>query len=146
MKKLVFGSVLALGAMVSAIAADVAVSAVHDYQSKNEGVRLETTVPFGLTASVTHIRDTANRVAIGKDFALTNVGPVALGASVAGVYQNTDGKAGGVNGYGMTVGAKASYQFNKAVSAVVGVERFIGQDRVDQFNGNLVTAGLNVKF
>ena len=143
MKKIVIGTVLALAAIASS-AADVSVSAVHDYQSNANGVRLETSVPFGLKASVTTIDQVATRVAVGKDFALTKIGPVALGAKVAAVYQDTRGA--GSNGYGLTVGAGATYPVTKAVSAFVGVERFIGQERVSQFNGNIATVGLNVKF
>lgn len=144
MKKIVIGTALAI-ASAMAFAADVSVSAVHDHKSNANGVRIEAPLPVaGLKASVTSIEQLGNRVAVGKDFALTTVGPVALGATVGAVYQNSTGTAS--NGYGLTVGAGASYPITKNVKAVVGVERFIGQDRVSQFNGNVTTVGLNVKF
>lgn len=146
MKKIVIGSVLALAAAVS-FAGGVSVSAVSDRNTTQEGVRIETAlpvVPGGLKASVTHVNDTYNRVAVGKDFAITSVGPVNLTATVAGVYQNT--LAAGQNGYGLTVGAGASYAVTKNVGLNVGIERFYGQDRVQAFDGNVATIGLNVKF
>lgn len=146
MKKIVIGSVLALAAAVS-FAGTVSVSAVSDRNSTQEGVRIETAlpvVPGGLKASVTHVNDTYNRVAVGKDFAVASIGPVNLKATVAGVYQNT--LAAGSNGYGLTVGAGASYAVTKNIALTAGVERFYGQDRVQAFDGNVATVGLNIKF
>lgn len=146
MKKIVIGSVLALAAAVS-FAGDVTVSAVSDRNSTQEGVRIETAlpvVPGGLKASVTHVNETYNRVAVGKDFAVASIGPVNLKATVAGVYQNT--LAAGQNGYGLTVGAGANYAVTKNVGLNVGIERFYGQDRIQGFDGNVATVGLTVKF
>lgn len=144
MKKIVIGSVLALAAATS-FASDVSVSAVHDYQSKTNGVRLETSVPFtGLKASVTTLDHVATRVAVGKEFSLANIGPVNVGATVSAVYQDTRGS--GSDGYGLTVGTAAKYDISKNVQAFVGVERFVGQQRVSKFDGNVAVAGLNIKF
>ena len=144
MKKLVIGTAIAI-ASVTAFAADVTVSAVRDHKSSTNGVRVQTALPVaGLKASVTNVEQLGNRVAVGKDFELTTLGPIALGTTVAAVYQNSAGTAS--NGYGLTVGAGASYALAKNVKAVVSTERFFGQDRVSQFNGNVTTVGLNIKF
>lgn len=143
MKKIVISSVLALAAVTS-FAADVSVSAVRDYNTGTNGVRVEASIPMGLKASVTTLDELATRVAVGKEFALTKVGPVALSASVAGVYQ--DSHKGAEDGFGLTFGVGASYPVTKTVAVVASVERFVGQDRVSQFNGNAASVGLNVKF
>lgn len=143
MKKLVIGTVLAVATALS-FAADVSVSAVHDVKSNVNGVRLATSVPLGLTASATVFDRLGSRFAVGKEITVTTVGPVALSANVNGVYQNTRGPAS--NGYGLTVGAGATYALMKNVSAFVGVERFFGQDRVREFNGTVASVGLNARF
>lgn len=145
MKKIMFAlAVMAAG--MSAHALDVGVSAVHDYNLSKNGVRLQTAVPVvpgGLTASVTHIEDGYARLAVGKSFDLAKAGPVQFSASVSGVHQTTHN---GPNGFGVVVGAGASMPISKNVGLTAGVERFIGQDRVKQFNGNSAVVGLNVKF
>lgn len=143
MKKLVIGTVLAVAAAVS-FAADVSVSAVHDVKSNANGVRVATSVPLGLTASVTALEGLGNRVALGKEVTVATFGPVALGANVSGVYQNSHGPVS--NGYGLTVGAGATYAITKNVKAFVGVERFFGQDRISQFNGGVASIGVNARF
>jgi hypothetical protein len=144
MKKIVIGTAIAI-ASVAAFAGDVTVSAVRDYKSSTNGVRIQTALPVaGLKVSVTNVEQLGNRVAVGRDFELTTLGPIALGTTVAAVYQNSAGTAS--NGYGLTVGPNVSYAITKNIKAVVAAERFIGQDRVSQFNGNVTTVGLNVKF
>lgn len=143
MKKLVIATLATLA--LAASAAEVTVSTVRDYTgSDTTGYRVGTTVA-GLGLSATHIDNRYNRFAVGKDFQLAKVGPVALSAGGSGVYQSTN-TVGGVDGYGLTVGTKATVALGKSVDLVAGVERFYGQDRIKQFNGNVGTVGLNVKF
>lgn len=142
MRKLTIAALLAIS--TSAFAADVTVSTVRDYQSEKAGYRIGTTVS-GVGLSATVIDNQYNRYAIGKDFDIAKVGPVAFSAGVAGVYQDTR-TASKVDGYGFTVGGKASYAINKNLSVVAGVERFTGQKRINGFDGNTATVGLNVKF
>jgi opacity protein-like surface antigen len=51
-----------------------------------------------------------------------------------------------VDGYAMTVGIGASVPITKQISLAADVARQYGQDRVNQFNGNRVTVGVNYKF
>ena len=143
MKKIIIAALATVA--FAASAAEVTVSAARDYQGQHaDGYRVATQVA-GLGLSATHIDNRYNRFAVGKDVQLTKVGPVAVSAGVAGVYQATNTSVG-VDGYGLTVGTKASYAVTKSVDLVAGVERFYGQDRIKQFNGNVGTVGLNVKF
>lgn len=125
-----------------ACAGDFEVSSVRDTAAERTGVRIGTTVA-GLNVNATNISDLYTRFAVGKDFELVKAGPVAFSAGAAGVYQNSMA-VGKDDGFGMTVGVKAATALTKSVSAVVGVERFIGTDRVKDFNGNVVTAGLKI--
>jgi hypothetical protein len=141
LKKLTIAALLAIS--TSAFAADVTVSTVRDYQVEKTGYRIGTTVA-GLGLSATVVEDKYNRYAVGKDFNIAKVGPVAFSAGVAGVYQDT--AKSNANGFGLTVGSKATYDINKNVTVVAGVERFIGQNRVSASNGNVGSLGLNIKF
>lgn len=137
MKKIAMIALIAIAGAASA--ADVTVSGIVDHK---DSFRVSTEVK-GITVSATHVDKTLNRYAVGKDITLTKVGPVSLAATGAVVYQDS---AVGENGYGLTVGAKATYPVTKTVSVVAGVERFTGQSRISAYNGNVVTVGLNVKF
>lgn len=143
MKKIVIAALATIA--LAASAAEVTVSSVRDYTGTDtNGYRVATQVA-GLGLSATHIDNKYNRFAVGKDIQVAKLGPVALSAGGAGVYQSTN-TVGGVDGYGLTVGAKASVALAKSVDLVAGVERFYGQDRVKQFNGNVGSVGLNIKF
>lgn len=137
MKKIAMIALIAIAGAASA--ADVTVSGIVDHR---DSFRISTEVK-GVTLSATHVDKILNRYAVGKDITVTKVGPVSLAATGAVVYQDS---VLGENGYGLTVGAKATYPITKTVSAVAGVERFTGQSRINAYNGNVVTVGLNVKF
>lgn len=139
MKKIVIASILATAAIA---ASAVEVSAVRDYTVDKNGFRVGASVA-SVDVTVTHIENTYNRYAVGKSFQVAKVGPVAVSAAVAGVYQDTHT---GQNGYGLTAGAKATIPVTKSIDLVAGVERFVGQARVNQYNGTTGVVGLNVKF
>lgn len=142
MKKLVIAVALA-SASVLASATEVGVSAVRDFSGADANGHRITAGIAGASLSATRINDRYSRYAVGKDFQVFKLGPVALSAGAAGVYQDTDK---GRDGYGLTLGTKATYAVTKSIDAIVGMERFVGQDRVRQFNGNIVTAGVSFKF
>ena len=141
MKKTIIASLLL--AASAAFAGDVTVSGVRDLNAGKNGVRVSTEVA-GLNVSATRVEDTYNRYAVGKDFNVASAGPVAVSIPVAGVYQRT--ADGGKNGYGLTVGLKTTTPVTKSISVVAGVERFYGQDVISEYNGNVGTVGLAVKF
>ena len=140
MKKAIIASMLAMTA--TAFAGDVTVSSVHDFTTHSYGLRAGTSVA-GLTVTATHIDNAYNRYAVGKDFELVKVGPVALSAGAAVGYQDTYGSD---NGYGLVVGAKATMPITKAIDLVASTERFTGQDRIANSNGATGTLGIKVKF
>ena len=140
MKKIVIATMLAI--TTAAFAGDVTVSATRDTKLDKNGVTVGTSVG-GLAVSATKIDDVYNRFAVGKDFSVTKVGPVALTAGVAAVYQDSQV---GRNGFGLNVGAKATYPLAKNLDLVGGVSRFYGQERVDQYNGTTTQLGVTYKF
>jgi hypothetical protein len=146
MNKIITIVALASAAM-STQAAGLSASYVRDMNLDQNGVRLQASVDnlFGVspTLSLTHVDGAYNRYALGTQVELAKLGPVAVSVSGAGVYQNSFGAA---NGYGMTLGAQAELALAKGVSVVAGVERFLGQSRVQAFVGNQATFGLAVKF
>lgn len=146
MKKTLIALALAL-AVSASMAVEVGVAAVHDYSLTSTGVRVTAAVApvrgFTPQASVTRLGGEYTRYAVGAKYALGQVGPVAFNAHAATVYQDT---AAGPNGFGLTAGLTASVPVTKNVSLEVGVERFGGQDRIANRDGNVVTVGLNAKF
>ena len=140
MKKAIIASLLAVSA--SAFAGDVTISAVRDYNVERNGFQIGTNVK-GLTVTATHIDQGYNRYAVGKDFELTKVGPVALSAGGSVSYQDTFNSVGG---YGLSLGAKATMPITKTMDLVASVERTAGQERISQFNGNTGAIGVKVKF
>jgi len=131
---------------LAASAAEVTVSGVTDYTGTDKsGVRIGTTYQ-GIGLSYTRIEDRYNRYAVGKQFEITKLGPVVFSAGGSLVYQDTLVAADKTNGYGVTVGGKATLALNKSVDLIAGVERFYGQDRINQYNGNTGSLGLAVKF
>ena len=137
MKKIAMIALIAIAGAASA--ADFTVSGIVDYK---DSYRVATEVK-GITVSATHVDTILNRYAVGKDITLTTVGPVSLAATGAVVYQDS---ALGEDGYGLTFGAKATYPLTKTVSLVAGFERFTGQTRINMYDSNVATFGLNVKF
>jgi hypothetical protein len=138
----------AVAASLSANAMDLSVSYVRDANLDKDGVRVETNVPMTVlgvspTLSATHVSNSYTRYGVGAQANLAKVGPVALGITVGGVYQDT---SVGANGYGLTVGAKGTMALAKSVDLVAGVDRFFGQNRVKGFDGTQASVGLRVKF
>lgn len=133
----------------AALAADVSVSGVRDYTLDRDGVRVAATASKPVvrnitpTASVTYINDRYTRYAVGGTIPVAQLGAVAVKATAGGVFQDT---AVGANGYGLTAGLQAAVDLSKNVQLTAGVERFVGQSRVNQFNGTVGTVGVALKF
>lgn len=146
MKKLIVATALvAITSMASAV--EMGVSAVRDMTLDKDGVRVTASVGklagFTPQLSFTQMSGSYDRWAVGGQYALGKVGPLALAATASGVYHNA---MNGTDGYGVTAGLKASYALNKGVDLVAGVERFMGQDRISASNATTTSIGLNVKF
>jgi hypothetical protein len=146
MKKLILGTFLA-AAMCGAMATDVGVSSVTDTNVNKSGVRVTMVGPQVLDKAtqlaVTSVDDSYIRYSVGVDHSVLKHGPIDVSLTGAGVYQDT---IGGVNGYALTLGTKVTYTLTKSVDLVGSVERFVGQERVSDKNGNVVAMGLVAKF
>lgn len=149
MKKILIATAVAL-ATVSATAAEIGVTTTRDYSSTDRnsvGITVgEKFGKVGLTAGVerfTKGNNDQDRYTVIGSYDLTKVGPVTVAAKGGAAYLNNQT---GSDGFAGIVGVGASYPINKTLSLGLDVTRQIGQDRVNQYNGNLVTAGLRVKF
>lgn len=148
MKSLVIASALVL-ALGTASAADVSVGGVYDYTLNKAGVRVTASAgklgPITPTVSYTRVDEAYNRFALGGELPITNLGPVKVAATAAGVYQDTLVPGIG-SGYGLTAGLKATYDVTKNVAVTAGVERFVGQDRISAFDGTVASVGVAYRF
>ena len=68
------------------------------------------------------------------------------GGGAGGYLISSGGNLDSSLSYTVTVGAGASVELAKKVSLGVSIDRQYGQSRVNQFNGNIVTAGIKVGF
>lgn len=146
MKKIIIASALvAITTIASAV--EVGVSSVRDSGLDKNGVRVTASVGpvagFMPQLSLTRVDGAYNRYAAGGEYAVTKVGPVAVAATGTLVYQDTNT---GADGYGATLGLKATLPLTKTISVVAVVERFAGQERVSASNATSSSLGLTVKF
>lgn len=146
MKKIFVALAFAVAASMS-MAADVTVSAVHDYSLSATGVRATVSTAkvnsFTPQVSVTRLGGEYTRYAAGGKYDFATVGPVTFSGIGSGVFQDTSGAA---SGYGLTAGLVASVPVYKNVTLDATIERFAGQSRISDRNGTLATVGLNAKF
>ena len=146
MKKLLLVTALA-AFMSTAMATDVSVSLVRDATIDKTGARVILSGPeYGPVksfATVTNVNDAYIRYGVGGELSGVQVGPVALSATGSVIYQDV---TSGVSGYGLVAGVKAAYPITKNIDVVASVEKFYGQERISQFNGNTVGLGLTAKF
>lgn len=147
MKKTIVAILFAIVATTS-MAADVSVTAVHDYKLNASGARATVSVGevAGVTpqASVTRIDGQFTRYAVGGKYNFASVGKVTFAGVASGVYQNSVRPTG--SGYGVSAGLLASLPVTKNMSVDATVERFVGQNRVFDRNSTVASLGLNVKF
>lgn len=141
MKKFIIATALTTTAMIAS-AADVGLSTVHDFTVDKTGIKVSGSA-YNLNLSATHVDGAYTRYAVAKEATLTKLGPVSVGASLGGVYQNTHS---GVSGYGFTAGLKATYPVTKSVTVTAGLDRFFGQERIEAYNGAVTSVGVSVKF
>lgn len=146
MKKLLIATALVAVTSMAA-AAEVGMSSVRDIGLDKNGVRVTATVGsvagFRPQLSFTQVNGSYDRWAVGGQYTLAKVGPVAFATVATGVYHDA---AVGSDGYGLTAGLKATYALSKTVDVVAGVERFVGQDSISASNATTTSFGLNLKF
>lgn len=149
MKKFAIATMIALAA-TAASALEVGVTTARDYAGDNRNAvgftvgekfgAVNVTAGFDRATRGTNDQDRYSLVA-GVDVA--KLGPVTVAVKAGGAYLNNQT---GQDGYAALVGVGASLPVTKAVSLTLDATRQYGQDRVQSFDGNRVTAGLKYKF
>jgi outer membrane autotransporter protein len=149
MKKFAIATVIALAA-TAASALEVGVTTARDYAGDNRnavGLTLGKKVgAVGITAgfdratSGTNNQDRYSLVA-GVDVA--KLGPVSVAVKGGAAYLNNQT---GQDGYAALVGVGATLPVTKTMALTLDATRQYGQDRVSQFDGNRVTAGVRYSF
>ena len=149
MKKIAIATILAVTAM-SASALEVGVTGTRDYAGTDRnGAGLTIGQSFGkvgVTAGFdrfTSGTNDQNRYSIVTGYDVANLGVVTVTPKVGVAYLDNQT---GSNGYAMTVGVGASVPVTKQVSVGLDLARQYGQDRVNTFDGNRITAGVRYKF
>lgn len=84
-----------------------------------------------------------NRFSLVAGYDVTKVGPVTVTPRLGVAYLDNQTSQ---NGYAMTVGVGASVPVTKQVSVGLAYDRQYGQERVNQFDGNRVTASVRYSF
>jgi hypothetical protein len=146
MKKLTIATLIALSATVAS-AAEFGVTTSRAQDRNDFGVTLgQQFGPVGVTAGFSRTAEGANdqnRFSLTGSYDVVKLGPVQVAALAGGAYLNNQT---GSDGFAAVVGAGLSVPVAKNVKAGVEFTRQYGQDRVSQFDGNRVTAGVKFAF
>jgi opacity protein-like surface antigen len=149
MKKFAIASLLAVAAL-SASAVEVGVTAVDATRDTNrQGYGITVGENFGaynVTAGVSRFIRESNdqtRVSLVGSREVYKVGSVGLSARAGVAYLNNQT---GEDGSAVLVGVGAQMPITTKVAATLSVDRQYGQDRVNSYDGNIVTAGLKYSF
>lgn len=150
MKKLVLASIIAL-ATTAAAALEVGVTTTRDYSGteNRNGTGITAGEKFGkvgVTAGFQRFTKGTNdqdRYSLVLGYDIAKLSSVTVTPKVGVSYLDNHV---GENGYAATVGVGASLPVTKQVSLGLDFARQYGQDRVNQFDGNLVSLGLKYRF
>lgn len=150
MKKFAIASLIALAA-TAASALEVGVTTTSDYSGvdKRAGYGLTVGQSYGkLSATAGFERFTSgtndqDRYSIVGGYEVAKVGPATVAVKTGVAYLNNQR---GSDGYAMTVGAGVTVPVTKQILLNVDAVRQYGQDRVNAFDGNRVTAGVSYRF
>jgi opacity protein-like surface antigen len=150
MKKFAIASLIALAA-TAASALEVGVTTTSDYSGadKRSGYGFTVGQSYGklsATAGFERFTKGANdqdRYSVVGGYEVAKVGPATVAVKTGVAYLNN---RVGDNGYALTVGAGVSVPVTKKVLLNVDAVRQYGQERVSQFDGNRVTAGVSYRF
>jgi hypothetical protein len=149
MKKLAIASLLALAA-ISASAVEVGVTAARDYAGTDRdayGVTLgQSYGKVGVTAGfdrATKGTNNQDRFTVVAGYDVAKVGVFTITPKVGAAYLNNQI---GADGYALLVGAGVSAPIASKVSLGLDYTRQYGQDRVNAFDGNRLTASVKYAF
>jgi hypothetical protein len=149
MKKFAIATMIALAA-TAASALEVGVTTARDYAGTDRNATGVTVgEKFGavtLTAGFDRATLGANdqdRYSLVAGYNVAKLGPVSVAVKGGAAYLNNQT---GQDGYAALVGVGASLPINKNMALTVDATRQYGQDRVNSFDGNRVTAGVKYSF
>ena len=148
MKKIAIASILALSA-VAASAVEVGVTTTRDDTGARNATGFTVGNSYGrlgVTAGFERFTKGANdqdRYSLVAGYNVAKFGAVTITPKVGAAYLNNQR---GADGYAMTVGVGASMPLTKQVTVGVDFARQYGQDRVQSFDGDRVTAGVTYRF
>jgi len=147
MKKIAFASVLAMAAF-TASAVEVGVTAARDYAGADRnayGITLgQSYGSVGVTAGFDRATTGANnqdRYSLVGGYDVVKLGSATVAVKMGGAYLNNQT---GADGYALLVGAGVSMPVANKISVGLDYTRQYGQERVNSFDGNRLTA--NVKY
>lgn len=149
MKKIVLATALVLAAS-AASALEFGVTASRDYSGADRnfgGVTLgqswgKLNATLGAERSIVGGND-QNRFSLVGGYDVARLGPVTVTPRLGVVYLDNQT---GSNGYAATVGIGATVPVNKKIGLGLNFDRQYGQERVDSFDGNRVTATVKYSF
>jgi outer membrane autotransporter protein len=150
MKKIAIATIIALAAG-AASALELSVTAARDYSGANNqnGVGITVGDKAGKLGGAVGFQrfdrgtNTYDRHTLIGSYDVANIGPATVAVRGGAAY--IDPKTGST-GLAAVVGAGVSVPLNKTFSVGLDVTRQYGQDRVSQFDGNMVTAGVKMSF
>jgi hypothetical protein len=149
MKKIAIASLLALAA-ISASAVEVGVTAARDYAGTDRdayGVTLgQSYGKVGVTAGfdrATKGTNNQDRYTLVGSYDVTKLGSATVAVKTGVAYLNNQTTA---DGYALLVGAGVSVPVVDKVSVGIDYTRQYGQDRVNAFDGNRLTASVKYAF
>jgi hypothetical protein len=149
MKKFAIATMIALAAS-AASALEVGVTTARDYAGTNRNATGVTvgekfgavTLTAGFDRSTLGAND-QDRFSLVAGYNVAKLGPVSVAVKGGAAYLNNQT---GQDGYAALVGVGASLPINKNLALTVDATRQYGQDRVNSFDGNRVTAGVKYSF
>ncbi len=149
MKKFAIATMIALAAS-AASALEVGVTTARDYAGTDRnavGLTIGQTVgAVSVTAGFDRATGGTNdqdRYSLVAGYNVAKLGPVSVAVKGGAAYLNNQT---GQDGYAALVGLGASLPLNKNTALTVDATRQYGQDRVNSFDGNRVTAGVKYSF
>jgi len=149
MKKFAIATAIALAA-TAASALEVGVTTARDYAGNNRNATGFTvgekfgavTMTAGFDRATLGTND-QDRYSVVAGVNVAKLGPVTVGVRAGGAYLNNQT---GADGYAAVVGVGATMPITKQISLTVDATRQYGQDRVQSFDGDRVTAGIKYRF
>lgn len=150
MKKIAIASLIAIAA-ATAGAVEVGVTTTTDYSGSQDRQGFGLTVgqkvgAVSVTGGFERFSKGANdqdRYSVTAGYDVAKFGPVTVTPKLGVAYLNNQHTT---DGYALTVGVGASAPVTKQVSVGLDIARQYGQDRVNAFDGNRVTAGVKYAF